>query len=172
MDSRTNGLWRHILLGSDGGDDGHGSTGNAWAADGMIRTLGTIYNSPFNASMTNQTADLVSWISKIHKGMYTNLVSRLTFPPSHISDLLSRTQTTSSRITLIKLSRPRTSTTHHPLRSWPAPSTDSPPSPTYTHTFPTPRNPAKYCLRTKARPLLSDAGTSRPTKSDGRHRHL
>ena len=79
MDQRANGLWRHILLGSGGDDDGHWSTGNAWAAAGMVRVLGTIYNSPFNASMVNQTNDLVNWIGEIHQGMYTNLDSNFVF---------------------------------------------------------------------------------------------
>ena len=78
MDQRANGLWRHIILGSNG-DDGHWSTGNAWAAAGMVRVLGTIYNSQFNASMANHAQDLVNWIGEIHKGMYTNLDANYVF---------------------------------------------------------------------------------------------
>ncbi|GBE85574.1 hypothetical protein SCP_0800910 [Sparassis crispa] len=63
-------LWRHIVLGNQT-DAGHWSTGNAWAAAGMVRVLGTIQHSAYAGSMRSQTNDLVAWVGEIHKGMYT-----------------------------------------------------------------------------------------------------
>jgi len=63
------GLWRHVVLGPNT-DSGHWSTGNAWAAAGMLRVLGTIVNSQFADSFWNQRNDLILWISEIHGAMY------------------------------------------------------------------------------------------------------
>ncbi|KAF7985410.1 hypothetical protein HWV62_5115 [Athelia sp. TMB] len=72
------GLWRHVLMG-DNQDVGHWSTGNAWAAAGMLRVLGTIRNSQYNSSMLNEQQDLINWISEIHNGMYTNMDANFIF---------------------------------------------------------------------------------------------
>ncbi|KAG6373675.1 Six-hairpin glycosidase-like protein [Boletus reticuloceps] len=69
-DASANNLWKHIQLGSYGTDNGHWSTGNAWAAAGMIRVLGTIQRSRFAGSLQQQQEDLASWIQEIHGGMY------------------------------------------------------------------------------------------------------
>ncbi|KAF8129060.1 Six-hairpin glycosidase-like protein [Boletus edulis] len=69
-DTSANNLWKHIQLGSYGADNGHWSTGNAWAAAGMIRVLGTIQRSRFAVSLQQQQEDLASWIQEIHGGMY------------------------------------------------------------------------------------------------------
>ncbi|KIM78044.1 hypothetical protein PILCRDRAFT_824760 [Piloderma croceum F 1598] len=79
LDSSANNLWRHILLGAGAEDQGHWSTGNGWAAAGMLRVLATIRNSPFNSSMTSEQTDLINWINEIHTAMYTNLDSNFVF---------------------------------------------------------------------------------------------
>ncbi|KAH9946703.1 glycosyl hydrolase family 88-domain-containing protein [Amylocystis lapponica] len=72
------GLWRHITLGS-GVDTGHWSTGNGWAAAGMLRVLGTIQHSEYASSMKNEMKDLVKWVSEIHDGMYSQRTSGYVF---------------------------------------------------------------------------------------------
>ncbi|KAH7886788.1 Six-hairpin glycosidase-like protein [Phlebopus sp. FC_14] len=72
-DTKANNLWKHIQLGSYGTDDGHWSTGNAWAAAGMIRVLGTIQRSQYANSMKGQQTDLANWVREIHSGMYRHL---------------------------------------------------------------------------------------------------
>ncbi|CAL1701771.1 unnamed protein product [Somion occarium] len=69
-DDGANGLWKHVLLGSSGNDEGHWSTGNAWAAAGMLRVLGTIQHSPFPKSFKNEQKDLQKWVTEIMDGMY------------------------------------------------------------------------------------------------------
>lgn len=90
-DSTANNLWKHIQLGQTGIDDGHwstgvqiplaitstwyrSSTGNAWAAAGMIRVLGTIQRSQYAYSFQNQQNNLTNWIREIHGGMYSLIV--------------------------------------------------------------------------------------------------
>lgn len=72
-DKSTNNIWKHIQLGSFGTDDGHWSTGNAWAAAGMLRVLSTIKQSEFASSMKSQQRDLANWVQEIHDGMYLHL---------------------------------------------------------------------------------------------------
>jgi len=72
-DSSANGLWQHIVLGSSGNDQGHWSTGNAWAAAGMLRVLGTLKRSVYAQAFSNEINDLGSWVSEIHNGMYPHL---------------------------------------------------------------------------------------------------
>lgn len=55
------------------------SSGNGWAAAGMLRVLGTIQQSPYSKQMKNQQKDLASWIGEIHDGMYDVLVSRKSY---------------------------------------------------------------------------------------------
>ena len=54
-------------------------TGNAWAAAGMLRVLGTIQNSRYAKQMKHQQNDLAAWVQEIHAGMYPQLVGP--FPP-------------------------------------------------------------------------------------------
>lgn len=75
----ANGLWKHILLGSGVQDNGHWSTGNGWAAAGMLRVLATIKNSNYAGSMKNQIGDLSGWVKEIQDGMYAHLVRVLVF---------------------------------------------------------------------------------------------
>lgn len=76
-------LWRHIYTpatvngtyNSNDGivDGGHWSTGNGWAAAGMLRVLATIKGSPFASQLKSQQGDLNEWITEIHTGMTNNL---------------------------------------------------------------------------------------------------
>ncbi|KAF9220660.1 hypothetical protein BS17DRAFT_713741 [Gyrodon lividus] len=74
-DTHANNIWKHIQLGSYGTDNGHWSTGNAWAAAGMIRVLGTIQRSQYANSFKSQQGDLANWVREIHGGMYPHLDS-------------------------------------------------------------------------------------------------
>ncbi|OCH84943.1 Six-hairpin glycosidase [Obba rivulosa] len=79
-DTSAGGLWKHILMGNQSQvDEGHWSTGNAWAAGGMIRVLSTIQHSQFSGKMKNQVKDLISWTSEIHNAMYPHLTSDMLF---------------------------------------------------------------------------------------------
>ncbi|KAG2049356.1 Six-hairpin glycosidase [Suillus hirtellus] len=74
-DTAAGNLWKHIQLGQTGIDDGHWSTGNAWAAAGIIRVLGTIQRSPFANSFKSQQNDLAHWVHEIHGAMYSHINS-------------------------------------------------------------------------------------------------
>ncbi|KAJ7709893.1 Six-hairpin glycosidase-like protein [Mycena rosella] len=78
-DPKTDNLWKHILLGNDtsdsANDEGHWSTGNGWAAAGMLRVLATMKNSPYSKTFSNQQKDLASWVKEIHTAMFANLDS-------------------------------------------------------------------------------------------------
>ena len=50
------------------------STGNAWAAAGMLRVLGTIQSSSFSRNFKVQISDLGDWVAEIHSAMYPHLV--------------------------------------------------------------------------------------------------
>ncbi|CDO75328.1 hypothetical protein BN946_scf184848.g5 [Trametes cinnabarina] len=60
----SSGLWKHIVLGS-WQDNHHWGTGNAWAAAGMMRVLGTIHHSKLASEMLKEQIDLTSWINEI-----------------------------------------------------------------------------------------------------------
>ncbi|KAK7696444.1 hypothetical protein QCA50_001101 [Cerrena zonata] len=68
-DEDAGGLWKHVLLGS-WNDTGHWSTGNAWAAAGMLRVLGTIQHSPFPKNFKNEQKDIQKWVTEILDAMY------------------------------------------------------------------------------------------------------
>jgi rhamnogalacturonyl hydrolase YesR len=72
-DSPTRNLWRHVVLGN-WQDTGFWSTGNGWAAAGMLRVLGTIQNSRFATSLRDEVSDLGDWVNEIHDGIYPFLV--------------------------------------------------------------------------------------------------
>ncbi|KAF8635336.1 hypothetical protein AX15_000455 [Amanita polypyramis BW_CC] len=78
-DPETGGLWKHVLLGSSGNDDGHWSTGNGWAAAGMLRVLATIRNSQYANSLKSQQKDLAEWAIEIQNAMYSHLDSTYIF---------------------------------------------------------------------------------------------
>ncbi|RDB22323.1 hypothetical protein Hypma_010490 [Hypsizygus marmoreus] len=84
-DTKANNLWKHVLLGVNGTDEGHWSTGNGWAAAGMLRVLGTIQNSQYAKTMKNEQKDLAAWIKEIHGGMYPHLDSDTNLFPNYAS---------------------------------------------------------------------------------------
>jgi len=73
-DTNASNLWRHVVMGN-GTDPGHWSTGNAWAAAGMLRVLGTIKNSQYANTMKNEQTDLTNWVKEIHNAMYMHIRS-------------------------------------------------------------------------------------------------
>ncbi|KAI0776995.1 Six-hairpin glycosidase-like protein [Trametes elegans] len=72
VDDDAGGMWKHIVLGQNT-DDGHWSTGNGWAAAGMLRVLGTIQHSDYSKHFKKQAKDLTNWVSEIHDGIYPHL---------------------------------------------------------------------------------------------------
>ncbi|KAI0750887.1 Six-hairpin glycosidase [Daedaleopsis nitida] len=68
--SDESGLWKHIVLGS-WSDLHHWSTGNAWAAAGMLRVLETIDRSSFSSKMTSEKTQLTMWIDEILTSTWT-----------------------------------------------------------------------------------------------------
>ncbi|KAG5733865.1 hypothetical protein E4T56_gene9199, partial [Termitomyces sp. T112] len=72
-DTSANNLWKHVLLGSSQNDEGHWSTGNGWAAAGMLRVLGTYKNSQYSNTLKSQQQDLAAWVLEIHAAMYPHL---------------------------------------------------------------------------------------------------
>lgn len=75
-DSRgaTRNLWRHVLLGN-WQDTGFWSTGNGWAAAGMLRVLGTMQNSQYARWFQREIGDLGAWVNEIHDAMYPFVAS-------------------------------------------------------------------------------------------------
>ncbi|CAA7263839.1 unnamed protein product [Cyclocybe aegerita] len=67
------GMWQHILLGSSGNDPGFWSTGNGWAAAGMLRVLATIRQSEYANTFRNEQRDLGNWVREIHSSIYRHL---------------------------------------------------------------------------------------------------
>ncbi|CAE6477330.1 unnamed protein product [Rhizoctonia solani] len=58
------GLWRHIVLGN-GEDLNHWSTGNGWAAAGIMRVLTTIKESSLSRKFVVEQANLEGWALEI-----------------------------------------------------------------------------------------------------------
>jgi hypothetical protein len=58
------------------------SAGNAWAAAGMLRVLGTLKSSSFSGNFKYQIKDLGNWVAEIHSAMYPYLV-RHPQPPTY-----------------------------------------------------------------------------------------
>lgn len=119
------------------------TTGNGWAAAGMLRVLGTIQHSQYSSNMQEQAKNLTNWVSEIHTGIYPHLVCYFTSHP-HASRVdvglysaqtacLETTRTTAHRSTMLPA-----------RRSSPAPSTASRSSLASTRTFPMPRNAARH----------------------------
>ncbi|KAF5313839.1 hypothetical protein D9619_013072 [Psilocybe cf. subviscida] len=69
----TTGMWRHVLMGTSGNDPGFWSTGNGWAAAGMLRVITTIRQSEFANTFTNEQTDLANWVQEIHTATYPHL---------------------------------------------------------------------------------------------------
>ncbi|KAJ7046793.1 Six-hairpin glycosidase [Mycena alexandri] len=76
-DTSAQNLWKHIVLGNNSADgpndEGHWSTGNGWAAAGMLRVIATMKNSPHNKDFSSQQKDLASWVKEIHTAMYAHI---------------------------------------------------------------------------------------------------
>jgi rhamnogalacturonyl hydrolase YesR len=62
-----NDNWMHIV-GPQSPDSGLWSTGNGWAAYGMVRVLFTLQKWSGSASMTSQASQLQGWIKEILDG--------------------------------------------------------------------------------------------------------
>ncbi|KAJ7285820.1 glycoside hydrolase family 105 protein [Mycena rebaudengoi] len=78
LDTNSKNLWKHIVMGSGNNvpnDEGHWSTGNGWAAAGMLRVLATMKNSQYSSSFSNEQKDLASWVKEIHTAMFATLDS-------------------------------------------------------------------------------------------------
>ncbi|KAI0919983.1 hypothetical protein AcV5_001913 [Taiwanofungus camphoratus] len=106
------GLWKHIVLGN-ATDPGHWSTGNGWAAAGMLRVLATMQHSQYAGKMKSEMKDLVDWVQDIHNGMYATLVRSPSFrrnSPSLIHPISSRARSRS-------LAPPRSATAHRTSRA-------------------------------------------------------
>ncbi|GAA5944324.1 uncharacterized protein JCM15063_006559 [Sporobolomyces koalae] len=58
------GLWKHIVLGNTP-DLGLWSTGNGWAANGMLRVAAALQNSDYKKDYASETQDLLSWTREI-----------------------------------------------------------------------------------------------------------
>jgi len=76
-DTVAGNLWAHIVLGNNtsavANDPGHWSTGNGWAAAGMLRVLASIQTSTFSSAMQSEQSDLEDWVSEIHTAIYPHL---------------------------------------------------------------------------------------------------
>lgn len=68
---QDNGLWQHIRGGNGeiAEDTGLWATGNAWAAQGMLRVWATIDHSPWSNEMTQEKTDLQNWTEEILNGL-------------------------------------------------------------------------------------------------------
>ncbi|KAF8808899.1 Six-hairpin glycosidase [Phlegmacium glaucopus] len=75
----TQSMWRHVLLGTSGNDEGFWSTGNGWAAAGMLRVLATIRQSEYANTFKTEQNDLSNWVREIHSGIYPHLSSENLF---------------------------------------------------------------------------------------------
>ncbi|GAA5883138.1 hypothetical protein JCM16303_006109 [Sporobolomyces ruberrimus] len=58
------GLWKHIVMG-DSPDQGLWSTGNGWAANGMLRVVGALKNSDYENQYESEIQDLMNWTREI-----------------------------------------------------------------------------------------------------------
>lgn len=67
------GMWQHVRHGS-WEDKGHWSTGNGWAAMGMLRVMATIRGSEWANPMRGQVQNLETWVKDIHDAMWPYLV--------------------------------------------------------------------------------------------------
>ncbi|KAI5822927.1 hypothetical protein K523DRAFT_287417 [Schizophyllum commune Tattone D] len=71
-DTNAGNLWHHIVYGW-WDDAGHWTTGNGWAAAGMLRVLATIRHSAYAPLMAQEQADLTAWIKEIHDAVFPHL---------------------------------------------------------------------------------------------------
>ncbi|KAH8926227.1 Six-hairpin glycosidase [Atractiella rhizophila] len=83
QDNSTGGIWRHIAF--SGSDSGHWTTGNGWAANGLLRTYATIKHSSESGDFEQQTDELLSWAGEILTGIYA-FYSNGTLFRNYVSD--------------------------------------------------------------------------------------
>ncbi|KIM37396.1 hypothetical protein M413DRAFT_30868 [Hebeloma cylindrosporum] len=69
----TQGMWKHVVGGSGENDEGFWSTGNGWAAAGMLRVLATIRESEYANTFKDEQSDLADWVQEIHTAIYPHL---------------------------------------------------------------------------------------------------
>ncbi|KAJ9119811.1 hypothetical protein QFC24_005524 [Naganishia onofrii] len=64
---RSDGLWKHIIMGPDKIDPWPWATSNGWAAAGMLRVLATMQkaNDQVQSELQSQMADLGKWAREI-----------------------------------------------------------------------------------------------------------
>jgi hypothetical protein len=72
LDPSANNLWKHVVLGNTDQDPGHWSTGNGWAAMGMLRVMGTYKASQRANDYQDKQDTLIGWVEEIVEGMYNN----------------------------------------------------------------------------------------------------
>ena len=155
------GMWKHIVLGPSGNDEGFWSTGgqllvthrlptkltllflgNGWAAAGILRVIVTMRQSEYSNTFKNEQKDLGNWVKEIHSSMYKHLVRpylRVSRSIHLIRTLRRRIKRTYSQTTPTNPQQAKaTSTTQHPPHSSPAQSTAPPSSSANTPTSPTP----------------------------------
>lgn len=70
-DGNSNNLWKHIVQGGSGEDQGRWATGNAWVTMGMLRVVGTYRASPRASSYQESQDKLLGWVEEIVDGMYS-----------------------------------------------------------------------------------------------------
>lgn len=78
-DEKT-GMWRHVMLGSSGNDENFWTTGNGWAAAGMLRVHATIQNSEYAGNFKKEQKNLQKWIDEVHNSIYKHLDDTGIFP--------------------------------------------------------------------------------------------
>jgi len=74
LKEEDSGLWMHVVMGSDFEDRGHWTTGNGWAAAGMLRVLATIQHSQYSDDFSDERSELKDWVNEIHASMYDKIV--------------------------------------------------------------------------------------------------
>lgn len=81
------GLWQHIVLGNYiARDYGFWTTGNAWAAYGMLRVLVTMMHSEYREVMESQKDDLKAWIVEILQASYAHTNTTTGLLPNYLGE--------------------------------------------------------------------------------------
>jgi len=73
-DKKT-GLWRHVVMGDEWDDEGFWTTGQGWAAAGMLRVHATIQNSAYAGDLRKEQGDLKKWVVELLNDAYEYLDS-------------------------------------------------------------------------------------------------
>ncbi|GAA5849294.1 hypothetical protein JCM9279_006440 [Rhodotorula babjevae] len=75
LQSTTSGSWKHVVGGNSFTDAGLWSTGNGWAAHGIVRVLATMQNGEWNATFSDEKADLAEWATEILTSAFSHIKS-------------------------------------------------------------------------------------------------